>query len=144
MLNKLKIRFASTRRIKNLLENPVDLEIFKQKPSPKFFFGLYVMGFSYLIGWPMISALSVLAVYFKNPLIFAIGSPVAYGLSHLFFLLSVFITGKDAFLYMNALMKWTATKGLQTFLGKDVIAQVLPNKPPNVIEEHSTSNQLGR
>ncbi|MCG8334189.1 MAG: hypothetical protein MJE63_06705 [Proteobacteria bacterium] len=88
----------------------------------KFVIGLIIIGFSYVIGWPMVSALGVLAVYFKEPLLFAIGSPLTYGLSHLVFILGVFIAGKDTVIYMNTFLKWSATRGLRRFLGPDVLS----------------------
>ncbi len=125
MFNKIRIRIAKTRFVYKLLANPVDLEIFKKKPSARFFSGLFVIGFSYIIGWPMVSVLAVLAVYFKKPLLFAIGSPITYGLSHLVFMLGAFIAGKDTIVYMNVFAKWSATKGLQRLLGPDAVAQSL-------------------
>lgn len=122
MLKQIKIRLAKSKKIRNLLENPVDLEMFKRKPSVKFVIGLIIIGFSYVIGWPMVSALGVLAVYFKEPLLFAIGSPLTYGLSHLVFILGVFIAGKDTVIYMNTFLKWSATRGLRRFLGPDVLS----------------------
>jgi hypothetical protein len=137
MLIKLKTRLAGTRWIKRLLESPADLEIFKHKPSPKFVLGLFIIGFSYIIGWPMVSALGIVAVYFKNPLIFAIGSPVTYGLSHLVFMLGVFIAGKNTVVYMNAFLKWSAVKGLQRFLGKELIPQSSDKAHINSTKEKS-------
>lgn len=57
--------------------------------------GLILIGFSYIIGWPAVAALSFLAVYFQEPLIVIIGGPVTYGLSHLVFLAGAWLSGAE-------------------------------------------------
>ncbi len=125
MLKRIKIRFANSKRIRKLLDETVDLKVFQKKPSVKFTSGLFIIGFSYIIGWPMVSVFGLLAVYFKEPLLFAIGSPLIYGLSHLVFIFGVFIAGKDTIAYLNTFLKWTAIKAIRRFIGPDILTQNL-------------------
>ncbi len=116
MLKKLKSRLKDIKFIKKAIEEPIDMEIFKKKPSRKFITGLFLIGFSYIIAWPLISLLGIIALVTKKPLIFVIGSPVSYGISHLVFLLGVFIAGKDAIKYMNVFMQWSIGRLCKKFL----------------------------
>lgn len=101
--------------------NPVNLDVFKQKPTPRFLLGIGVVGFSYLIGWPLITLFGILALYFGNPWIFAIGSPAAYGVSHLVFLLGIVIAGRDTIMYMNTFALWCGRAFLKKILGQALI-----------------------
>ena len=88
------------------MEETADLDIFKEKPTPKFLIGIGVIGFSYLIAWPLIGLLGILAAYFRKPLIFIVGSPVAYGFSYVVFIFGVWLAGKDSIKYMNTFTRW--------------------------------------
>jgi hypothetical protein len=37
--------------------------------------GLFLVGLSYVIGWPAVAAFGVLAAWFREPLIIAVGGP---------------------------------------------------------------------
>lgn len=121
MIYRFRLRIARFRFIRKVLLNQVDLEIFKKKPSARFLIGLFFIGTSYIIGWPLISLLGFLAIYFKEPLLFAIGSPVTYGFSHLVFILGVFIAGKDTVIYMNMFAQWSFSRLMVKLLGTDIV-----------------------
>lgn len=57
--------------------------------------GLFLILFSYVIGWPAVGALGLVSFYTGNPLILAVGGPLVYGLSHLMFLIGMYYAGKD-------------------------------------------------
>ncbi|MBU2515192.1 hypothetical protein KJ966_28070 [bacterium] len=124
MIKKLKQKIGNACFIKRVLKNPVDLEIFKKKPTVKFLIGIFFVGFSYIIGWPLISLLGVLAVYFNKPLLFAVGSPITYGFSHLVFLFGIFIAGKDTIVYMNVFAQWSLTRFFTKILGAEIVSSI--------------------
>ena len=84
-------KIAETRYVRSAIEDQADLSAFKEKPSMRIIIGLSVMGFSYIIGWPAISALGIVSVYLNKPLLIAIGGPLLYGLSHLVFMLGMYL-----------------------------------------------------
>jgi len=129
MLKRFKGRIFRSRFVTGQLANPVDLDIFKRKPTPRFIMGLMIIGFSYIIGWPLISVLGILAVYFRQPLLFAVGSPVAYAISHLVFILGIFISGKDTVVYMNVFLTWSLNKGLKKIFSAEMIEETEMNDP---------------
>jgi len=85
MIRKIAGILAETKSIRGILEHPADLSEFRERPTPQLIAGLILIGFSYLIGWPAVTALSILAVYLQEPLIAIIGCPTTYGFSCVFF-----------------------------------------------------------
>ena len=91
MIRKIARILAETKFIREILEHPVDLSEFRERPTPQLIAGLILMGFSYLIGWPAVTALSMLAIYLHEPLIAIIGCPATYGLSCVVFLIGAWL-----------------------------------------------------
>jgi len=74
MIRKKIAKYLAGRKyIIEILENPTDLSEFKERPTTRLITGLILMGFSYVIGWPAVAALSVLAVWCREPLLAVIG-----------------------------------------------------------------------
>ena len=86
-------RLADTAFVKRAIEEQADLSAFKQRPSWRVIAGVGAIMISYLIGWPLIAGLGAASVYWGQPLLVAVGGPVAYGLSHLVFLLGMYLAG---------------------------------------------------
>lgn len=103
ILRPFAARLAASSYVQRALKQQAPSEVFKARPSPKFFFGLGVMLFSYLLGWPMVGLFSVLAGYFQAPALLIVG-PALYGLSHLVFLLGMLLTGRDCLTYSDVLL----------------------------------------
>jgi hypothetical protein len=102
MIRKIATYIAKNKFIKEALENPVDLSELWDRPSPRQIAGLVLMGFSYIIGWPAVAGLSMLAVWVREPLIAVIGCPAIYGFSHLVFFISVWLIGAPHFVTVLA------------------------------------------
>ena len=106
MFRKIAARLAKTKYVRAALEDTADLQSLRIERSPRMITGLILIGFSYLIGWPAVGAFGVLAVYFREPLIVAIGGPLIYGISHVVFLIGAWLAGAE---HARFLMKY-ATK----------------------------------
>jgi hypothetical protein len=87
-----------------IMENPVDLSEFRQRPTPRLIIGLFLMAFSYVIGWPAVAALGVLAVWYKEPLIAVIGGPAIYTFSYVVFILGAWLARAPH--YIGTLIKY--------------------------------------
>ena len=85
---------------------------FKERPTKRLITGLILMGLSYVIGWPAVAALSVLAAWFREPMIAVIGCPTTYGLSYLVFIVGAWLARAPH--YMGTLARYT----IQFFLRK--------------------------
>ncbi|MBA4393974.1 MAG: hypothetical protein C0407_10515, partial [Desulfobacca sp.] len=109
LVRPLASKMAASPYVQGALKEQVTLEVFKTRPSPKFFFGLGLMLFSYVLGWPMVGLFSVLSGYFQNPSLLIVG-PAFYGFSHLVFLLGLFLTGRDSLTYSDVFLRWCLHK----------------------------------
>ena len=108
MIRKLAERLARNSYIRGTIENPADLSEFREKPTPRLIAGLFLMGFSYVLGWPAVAAFSIMAVYFKEPMIAVIGCPATYGLSHLVFFGGALLARAPH--YMHLLVRYSVGK----------------------------------
>jgi hypothetical protein len=90
-----------------------DLSAFKEKPTPVVLVGVFAIGFSFVIGWPAIAALGVLSLKLHNPWIVAVGGPLTYGLSHLVFLLGMYLSGAK---YSLIFFRWLTRVSMERLL----------------------------
>jgi hypothetical protein len=101
MIAVWKRKLAGTRWVRRALEKAAIEKGSKEKPTPRFLVGVAVMGLSYILGWPLVSVLGILAARRHQPKIFMIGTPVAYGFSTLLLLLGAGLAGKDGLRYLR-------------------------------------------
>lgn len=73
------------------LTTPVD-PVLLAPPSARVVTGLVLLGASYLVAWPAIGLLGVLAVWLRRPMLIAAG-PVLYGLSWVIFSVGLLLMG---------------------------------------------------
>lgn len=116
MRRKFAQRLAETKSVRTLLEQPADLSEFRERPTPRLIAGLFLMGFSYLLGWPAVAAFGMLAVYRQEPLIAVIGGPATYGLSCVVFLVGAWLSRAPH--YLNVLSRYALGKLFGRLLGR--------------------------
>jgi hypothetical protein len=105
MLKKITERLAQMKYIRDAMADQTDMKNIWKRPTPRMIIGLVLIGFSYIIGWPAIAALGILAAYLREPMIIVLGGPVTYGFSHLVFLTGAWLAGAK---YARILIKYTA------------------------------------
>ena len=93
MIRRIAEHLAKTKYVREALEDPTELKDIWSKPDARMMAGLFLVGFSYVIGWPAVTALGIMAVYFREPLLAVIGGPTIYGISHLVFLAGAWLAG---------------------------------------------------
>ena len=117
-----KFQQLAARMAEHLLAKPfvaravstkADLEPFKKKPSLRIIVGLVILGLSFLLGWPAVAGLGALAVKLHSPLIVVAGGPLVYGLSHLVFILGMYLCGAK---YTVIFFRWATRKGVEQLL----------------------------
>ncbi len=96
-------KIAQTSYVRSAIEEQADLSAFKRKPTPLVVAGVSAIGFSYIIGWPAVAALGILAIKLNNHWIATIGGPLTYGLSHLVFMLGMYLSGAE---YSMIFLRW--------------------------------------
>jgi hypothetical protein len=102
---KIAQYLSGKKYFKNILENPADLSEFKERMTPRLITGLSLMALSFIIGWPTVAALGVLAVWYKEPLIAVIGCPTTYALSYVVFIVGAWLARAPH--YMETLVRYT-------------------------------------
>ncbi len=112
-LKKMAERAARIPFVRSAVEDKADLSAFKQPPTLRILTGVGAIILSYIIGWPLISLLGAVSVYTREPLIVGIGGPLAYGLSHLVFLLGMALAGAE---YSYIFLRWAVRKAVMAFL----------------------------
>ena len=116
MTTNMLRRIAKTDFVSKAIEEQADLSAFKERPTGRIIVGISAMGFSYIIGWPAISFLGVMAVYLNKPLIVIVGGPLTYGLSHLVFILGMYLAGAK---YTKIFIRWAARVTVEKFIGSE-------------------------
>ena len=103
-------RIARTEFVRSAVLDKANLSELKQRPTARTWFGIFLMGFSYIIGWPAIVALGFVSVHVQRPWLLAVGGPVLYGLSHLVFFLGMVLAGTQ---YIRPFLRWAARRAVE-------------------------------
>lgn len=109
-------KLLRNRFVRNTMAERADLTAFRQRPTPRVVAGVSAIALSYLIGWPLIAVLTSLAVYFDVPLLAVLGGPAAYILSHLTFLLGMYLAGaRYSWIFLRWLTRMAVLKLTKRF-----------------------------
>jgi hypothetical protein len=96
------------------VQEKADLSAFKIIPEKRIiiknFIGLFLIIFSYVIGWPLVIALGVISFSEGEPLYVVIGGPIAYGISHLVFWAGMYLAGAH---YTLIFLRWAARMAVE-------------------------------
>ena len=111
---KILEKVAATRFVQKAIADKADLSPFKERPSPRAMAGIVAIGISYIIGWPAVALLSVVSIHLEKPMIVIIGGPLTYGLSHLVFILGMYLAGAD---YTRIFFRWATRKTMEKLMG---------------------------
>lgn len=107
--------------VRSAVKENADLSLFKQKPTKKILLGLVCIAVSYLICWPVISALGVVAVYTGKPVLVVIGAPLIWTATHFLCMFGTYLAGVE---HTKALTKWLTRKFVERKLPEEVQRQV--------------------
>jgi hypothetical protein len=81
--------------------------------------GVALIGFSYIIGWPAVALLGVLAAHFKRAAIVVVGGPLIYGLSHVVFMVGMYFAGnRYAPIFLRCAARAVTRKLLERYPGE--------------------------
>lgn len=117
-IRKGLVRLADVEFVRNAIKDQADLTAFKGKPSLQVLVGVFLICFSFLLGWPAVAVCGVAALKLDEPLIAVIGGPLVYGLSHLVFLLGMYFSGAK---YTLIFFRW---------LSRVTVEKLLASMPP--------------
>lgn len=107
-------RLARTRFGREAMEETACLPLLFVKPTPRVWVGLGLIGVSYIIGWPAVGLLALIAFHTGESMILAVGGPLVYGLSHLVFIAGFYLTGSH---YAPSFFRWATRKAIEKMGG---------------------------
>jgi hypothetical protein len=93
-LGKFRAWLRASWLVQKALTTPVDPAL-RQPPSARTVTGLVLLGASYLLGWPAMALLGVVAAWLRRPILL-VGGPVLYGFSWLVFLVGLVFLGSKS------------------------------------------------
>jgi hypothetical protein len=118
-------RLARRQFVREAIAARVDLPMVRaalhEKPTPRVWAGLALVGFSYIIGWPAVGLLALIAEHMREPLIVVVGGPVTYGLSHVVFWIGSWLAGAR---YVVIFLRWATWRFIEKLQG--------PMAPPTI------------
>lgn len=103
-------RLSRARFVREAMADKTTLSSLRAKPTRRVWTGLGLIGLSYVIGWPAVGLLALIAFYMREPLIVAIGGPIVYGLSHLVFLAGSYLAGSR---YALIFLRWSTRRAIE-------------------------------
>jgi len=109
-------RISETDYVRQAIADKADLSEFKKKPTLRILGGMAAIIVSYIICWPAIGALGALSIYYNKPLLVAVGGPLLYGLSHLVFLVGMYLAGEK---YTKIFLRWATRVLMEKWLRKN-------------------------
>jgi peptidoglycan/xylan/chitin deacetylase (PgdA/CDA1 family) len=111
-------KLISSPYVRRAVAKEVTLDQLKASPSPRFLFGLGLVLFSYVLGWPMVGLFSVLSAYFRAPALLMLG-PAFYGFSHLVWMFGMYLAGRDCIKYADIVLSWGLRKAVEKTLSRE-------------------------
>ncbi len=138
MIRSFLEKILQTSYVRSAMAEKADLGAFKERPTPRIVFGLFLIGFSYAIGWPAVSALGMLSVYYREPLLVGIGGPAIYGFSHLVFLAGMYVAGAK---YTAIFLKWATRMFMEKMMGSPLEIPVAPVPPATPVASGSRTSE---
>jgi hypothetical protein len=102
-MSALVARLAARPYVRAAIADKADLSAFRQRPTLRILVGVGLILFSYVVGWPLISLLTAASFYLQQPLVGVVGAPLAYGFSHLIFILGMYLAGAK---YTAIFLRW--------------------------------------
>jgi hypothetical protein len=107
MMDRIAKKIANIPYIRKAVEDGADLSAFREKLNARIYIGLFIIAWSYILGWPAVAFFGILSIYFREPLLFVVGGPLIYGFSHVLFWFGLYLAGSR---YAVALMRWGVRK----------------------------------
>lgn len=120
---KITLALVNTGFVRSAMAERADLAPFREKPTPTILFGVFLIGLSFLLGWPAVAVLGMISLKLHTPWIVVVGGPLIYGFSHLVFIAGMYISGGTyTLIFCRWLARVVAERAL-AWAGQPVIAE---------------------
>ena len=112
-LYKIGLRLSRTNYVRQAIDDRANLTEFRKRPTFRILAGMFLIGFSFIMCWPAISALGGVAIYLHKPWILLIGGPTLYFGSHGCFIAGMYLCGEK---YTKIALRWATRCGVERLL----------------------------
>ena len=106
MFRTLARYVEGTKFAQEAIAEGADLSAFQEKPRPRLLFGLVLLGLSFALGWPLVAAFGVAAIWAGNPYLAVIGAPAAYLFSWALWGAAMWLMANESYDYGRLFMRW--------------------------------------
>jgi hypothetical protein len=113
MIRQRILQLAEIDFVRSAIEERADLSAFKGRPSLRVLVGVSAIVLSYVIGWPAVAVIGFFSVRLHEPWLATIGCPLVYGLSHIVFLLGMYLAGAT---YSMIFLRWLTRVSMEKLL----------------------------
>lgn len=108
-------RLSRTNYVKSAINDRASLDAFKKPPDARIISGVFAIVLSFIIAWPLMTVLAAAAVYYETPMVGVVGVPLAYGMSHLVFILGMYLSGAK---YTRIFFRWATRVAMVKLLDR--------------------------
>ena len=115
IIKKLANCIAKSKFASKAIDDRADLSAFKGKPTAKNYVGIFLICFSYILGFPAIGLFGALSIYWKEPKLIIIGGPLLFVIAHLVFLAGMYLAGGK---YLMVFFRWATRVTLEKLIKK--------------------------
>jgi len=115
IIKKLANCIAKSKFASKAIDDRADLSAFKENPTAKNFVGIFLMCFSYILGFPVIGLFGALSIYWNEPKLIIIGGPLLFVIAHLVFLAGMYLAGGK---YLMVFFRWATRVTLEKLIEK--------------------------
>jgi hypothetical protein len=107
---RIVARLVRARFVREAMAETANFSSLSVKPTLRVCVGLGLIGFSYIIGWPAVGLLALIAVHLGESMIVTVGGPLVYGLSHLVFIAGSYLACSY---YAPFFLRWATRKAIE-------------------------------
>ncbi len=114
-IKKLANYMAKWKFARDAIDDRADLSEIKENPTVKNYAGIFLMCFSYILGFPAIGLLGALSIYWREPKLIMIGGPLLFIVAHLVFMAGMVLAGGK---YLRVFFRWATRVAIEKFIEK--------------------------
>jgi hypothetical protein len=114
-IKKLANYMAKWKFARDAIDDHADLSEIKENPTVKNYMGIFLMCFSYILGFPAIGLLGALSIYWREPKLIMIGGPLLFIIAHLVFMAGMVLAGGK---YLRVFFRLATRVALEKFIEK--------------------------
>ena len=113
IIKKLANCIAKSKFASKAIDDRADLSAFKGNPTAKNYVGIFLICFSYILGFPAIGLFGALSIYWNEPKLIIIGGPLLFVIAQLVFLAGMYLAGGK---YLMVFFRWATRVTLEKLI----------------------------